>query len=104
MSPSAGRVTRGQVVLAVLVGLAAVPPLLVASSFIVSDLAQTGEKFDGLGLMIGGALLGPLLLAGMATAWWGWRGRGSRSGWVALALAAVLVAAELAWLLAVGWP
>lgn len=97
------RVPAGQVVLAVLAGLGSLPPLYLAFGSILSDLGRSGEKFDGLGLAIGAAMLVPLVLGAVAAGWWWWRGRGTRGGWVALTLAVVLVAAELVWLRVLGW-
>ena len=77
------------VVLSVVAALAVVPVLGLALSWISDDLKSVGEKFDGLGLALGGLALVPVALTLLPLAWFWWRG-GTVAFWTGVAGALVL--------------
>lgn len=90
---------RWAVALSVVAALAALPVLSLALSLISEDLRSSGEKFDGLGLALGGLALVPVALTLLPLAWFWWRG-GTVAFWTgaagALVLGVVVVGSGLA--------
>lgn len=83
------------VVVSAVGALAVLPVLVLALSLIVDDLGSTGEKFDGMGLALGGVALVPVAATLLPLAWFWWRG-GKVAFWIGL-VAAVVLGAGMVW-------
>ncbi|MGD8200581.1 hypothetical protein ACQE98_07945 [Ornithinimicrobium sp. W1679] len=85
---------RWAVVVSVVGALATLPVLVLALTLIADDLGSTGEKFDGLGLALGGLALVPVALVLLPFAWF-WARGGRPAFWVGVAAALVLAVLTL---------
>ena len=86
---------RWAVVVSVVAALATLPVLVLAFTLISDDLGSTGEKFDGMGLALGGLALVPVAVALLPLSWFWWRG-GRIPFWVGTS-AAVVLALGVVW-------
>ncbi|OLT21887.1 hypothetical protein BJF81_14285 [Ornithinimicrobium sp. CNJ-824] len=76
-------------VASVVAAVSTLPPLAAGLMLVWSDLQTSGEKFDGLGLALGGALLVPVAVVLLVLVLFWVRG-GRVAFWTATAAAAVL--------------